>query len=131
MKPSETIVRTLARLNKSIVRKKPGKVSSKKEVEPETSIESREDVELLTEIADKLLAMGHLDIYDQEYEDLLSDLRDDGHVTRQWTPEHPLSKQRNKLVKWKYAWTIDGDEYGPFDTNEMEAWAKEVNSRCA
>ncbi|KAI9189092.1 hypothetical protein H9P43_000520 [Blastocladiella emersonii ATCC 22665] len=133
LRPRESVTLALARLNRRIVRpalasrKKPAPSLTEPEPEPLSSKWAREDVALITDLADRLLAADDAhampDVYAAEYEDLVSDLRDDGHVPRDWVPVHPRAADR--AITYTYAWDAEpgSERYGPFPADDMQAWA--------
>ncbi|ORZ32681.1 hypothetical protein BCR44DRAFT_1439701 [Catenaria anguillulae PL171] len=151
--PRETPSTCLGRLNARIERgpQKRGKAKQRKNKvgqvggeiegewrEPLASQWARQDVALVTDLADHLLNVcGMTDIYETDREELVADLRDDGHVPRQWAGVHPLADERK--VAWAYSWlpasanhdatehdSAAGQEtYGPFEAHEMKGWAEQ------
>ncbi|KAI9219363.1 hypothetical protein BC828DRAFT_386353 [Blastocladiella britannica] len=141
LRPHETVVDALARLNRSIVRPARPKHNQKQQrsgasistpvaaAEPIPSQWARADLALLTDLADRLLSLyNFVDVYEEKYEALLADLRDDGVVPRGWTPVHPHADER--LVQWRYAWHQEhqpeaaaAEQFGPYSPSDMQDWA--------
>ncbi|KAI9138073.1 hypothetical protein BKA69DRAFT_1094252 [Paraphysoderma sedebokerense] len=85
--------------------------------------EAKKDVELITEIADRLVGEGDLDVYSQTYESIMSKLRRSKAVDVEWTPTHPSQTQSSTFV------SNDGDtlSQAPGDSGLMKAGTNENN----
>ncbi|KAG5647239.1 hypothetical protein DXG03_000774 [Asterophora parasitica] len=79
-------------------------------------------IEKITHLASKIMALGDTDIYSKTYEELVRAVRSAGNVDASWVP---LSAD----VRYEYKWDIPGaaqpgEIFGPFAEEEMKAWMK-------
>lgn len=120
---------------------------------PEMSNEAldvKKKIEKLTDLADKMMAMGHFTIYDETWEEILRTLQRSGTVGTDWQPpsaaddEEDLGRKEDTYereeeieeppqqtngstkagVQWEYKWTGSeaSEVFGPYSTEEMQAW---------
>lgn len=92
----------------------------------------RQTVEKLSDLSDKLMALGHHDVYELKYEQIVRKLRVDEVLADDWVPGDALplvssqdsgeEKSKQDTV-WEYKWETDAEEvYGPFMWSEMNEW---------
>lgn len=142
LQPAETVLETLARLNKG-QKKKPkwqNKGRRKHSHEDADQVTDGKDTEhddrtsaidTITEAADLLLARGQLEIYDTERELLIRQYqRASGEEWVEQRPELPTHDDKTSQPNpagWQYRWSDarDGGEvHGPYDANTMKAWSE-------
>ncbi|KAF9913411.1 hypothetical protein BX616_010072 [Lobosporangium transversale] len=160
LRPSETVIEALQRLGGG---KKAGSKGAKNhpkkkgwqknkamdEDVPETSVVSpdvegdkrKKLIEKLTDLSDRMMAMGHFDIYEETYEQIVRLLRKVDIIADDWEVGTPVLKPGEQAqamleddplfastVSWEYKWANpsedqDADEiFGPFSGAEMKSW---------
>ncbi|KAI8282503.1 LIN1-like protein [Colletotrichum sp. SAR 10_98] len=99
-------------------------VDHEKELTPEQA-KRKEDIEAITDAADKLLSRDHAEIYDEEREMLVREWqRETGEEWREPAKEES-AEEGTSAKMWEFRWTDgrDGaDKQGPFDGPTMKAW---------
>ncbi|KAL7752179.1 hypothetical protein RI367_002224 [Sorochytrium milnesiophthora] len=120
IQPRESVAEALARLNVTVrgSKNKPSWQKSKKAAaaaapakDPEVVAQARKDIDLLTECSDKMMGLGHLDVYETTYEEIMSTLRRSNRIGQDWQPVHPLSKAVEKGKGKRLAGAdVDADE---------------------
>ncbi|KAG0293496.1 hypothetical protein BGZ98_002151 [Dissophora globulifera] len=159
--PTETVVEALQRLGGGI--KRPGAKGAKKKSwqknkkmdvddstqhasateAPETAedTERRRSIEKLTDLCDKMMAMGHFDIYQTTYEQAVRHLRRADIIADDWKVGTPVLRPGEQVeamleddpllsssTTWEYKWANPpegqpADEvFGPFSGAEMKSW---------
>lgn len=144
LEKGETALEALARLGKGQSKKIPkwklkkqkhGKPDQAMDVDEHDSaqdpeqVKIREAIDAITESADKLLARGQGDVYDEERELLIRQYRRES--GEDWVEPASKSVQEERIggskpsKMWEYRW-IDGRDgaakQGPFDGPTMAAW---------
>ncbi|RUS17156.1 hypothetical protein BC937DRAFT_90330 [Endogone sp. FLAS-F59071] len=134
--------------------KEKSKEKSMKEETTEEALRKRE-IERLTELSDRMMALGYFNVYDDTYELMLRQLRKTGVVAEDWVPAsarmekekeaETAAEQRwqetrpnsqlaaaNTSVdagpQWEYRWAGTGENaevYGPFDGAQMKDWSEQ------
>ncbi|TDZ23449.1 LIN1-like protein [Colletotrichum orbiculare MAFF 240422] len=97
-------------------------VDQEKELSPEQA-KRKEDIEAITDAADKLLSRDHAEIYDEEREMLVREWQRE--TGEQWVEPKEETAQDNAARMWEFRWTDgrDGAEkQGPYDGPTMKAW---------
>ncbi|KAF9115182.1 hypothetical protein BGX27_008660 [Mortierella sp. AM989] len=158
LKPGETVIEALQRQgggkksgSKGVKNKKKAWQKNKKseesgheiEVNPESEEDTRrrKSIEKLTDLCDRMMAMGHFDIYEETYEQAIRALRRADIIPDNWvigTPVLKLGEQAESMleddplfstdVNWEYKWDFPpgaqgSDEiFGPFSGAEMKSW---------
>ncbi|KAG0278109.1 hypothetical protein BGZ95_004704 [Linnemannia exigua] len=108
--------------------------------ESEDDIKRRHTIEKLTDLCDKMMAMGHFDIYEETYEQVVRKLRRADIIEDDWEIGTPVLRPGEKLaalmaqeegltpVQWEYKWANsqegqDADQiFGPFSGADMKSW---------
>jgi len=81
------------------------------------------EIDHITHLASTLMSLGDTDIYSRTYEELVRSVRSAGKVDSSWTPP-------SADVKYEYKWAVpeangqDGQVFGPFSEEEIQAWFK-------
>ncbi|KAF9197028.1 hypothetical protein BGZ50_002739 [Haplosporangium sp. Z 11] len=153
LRPSETVVEALQRLGGG---KKSGPKTRKKSwqknkmdenvsdtnaPDSEEQVKRKKDIEKLTDLCDKMMAMGHFDIYEESYEQIVRSLRRADLIADDWVIGTPVLKPGEQVetlldddplfsntVSWEYKWANppegqSADEiFGPFSGAEMKSW---------
>ncbi|KAG0341008.1 hypothetical protein BG004_006182 [Podila humilis] len=160
LRPSESVVEALQRLGGG---KKSGAKPAKKkswqknskhmdEDKPPSAVETvsedekarKEAIEKLTDLCDKMMAMGHFDIYEVTYEKVVRQLRIAEMISDDWEVGTPVRKPGeadlsfldedpllSTSANWEYKWASppegqSGDEvHGPFSGAEMKSWTEQ------
>ncbi|KAF9365415.1 hypothetical protein BGX34_010042 [Mortierella sp. NVP85] len=156
MNPAETVIGALQRLGggkKAGAKAKNKKKSWQKNAmdqedhgstaapESEEEIQRRKTIEKLTDLSDKMMAMGHFEIYEESYEQIVRKLRRADIIPDDWEVGtrvlKPGEEAENLLeddtllstsASWEYKWANppegqSPDEiYGPFSGAEMKSW---------
>ncbi|KAF9972849.1 hypothetical protein BGZ73_003946 [Actinomortierella ambigua] len=144
LKPSETVLEAIQRLGgsggktvkgaqatkkkswqKSKQQQQPGAEKNSTDTSPEdaaAAAENKRRIEKVTDLSDKMMAMGHFDIYDQTYERIVRELRRADLIADDWvigTPvpkpgdatsmllddlDDPLFGSAATPVQWEYKW---------------------------
>ncbi|KAG0368355.1 hypothetical protein BC939DRAFT_501058 [Gamsiella multidivaricata] len=160
LRPSETVIEALQRLGGG---KKAGAKSTKntkkkswqknkrmdeegqeavQAPESEEDIKRRKAIEKLTDLCDRMMAMGHFDIYEETYEQAVRILRRADVIPDDWVVGTPVLKPGEQTlamleddpllsnpVSWEYKWANppegqSADEiFGPFSGAEMKSWS--------
>jgi CD2 antigen cytoplasmic tail-binding protein 2 len=78
-------------------------------------------IEVVTELASRLMSLGDTDIYSKTYEEIVRSVRSAGNVEPNWDPP-------SADIKYEYKWAAPGNEngevFGPFKEEELKAWHK-------
>ncbi|CAI2181981.1 3301_t:CDS:1 [Funneliformis geosporum] len=167
MKQGETLLDTLQRLGGGLsnkgknkrgqkhYKKKRGKTDEtmemaidKEELTPEEIAEQerKKQIEILTDLSDKMMALGHFNVYDDTWEQILRNLKREKAVPEDWIPvnfEEEKEAENDSLntpfdefssniattqqLYWEYKWIDSSDAnsndiYGPFSGEDMKAW---------
>ncbi|KAI0054158.1 hypothetical protein FA95DRAFT_1600646 [Auriscalpium vulgare] len=133
LKKGETVLEALQRLGAqakknrknekgaSARKAQPPPVDGAMEVDkPPTAAKETSDIDQLTHLASTLMSLGDTDIYSKTYEELVRSVRAAGKVDSSWVPP-------SADVKYEYKWDVlgatqDGQVFGPFGEEEMQAW---------
>ncbi|CAG8534759.1 4931_t:CDS:2 [Ambispora gerdemannii] len=98
-----------------------------KVVETEESIKEnkrKKDIERLTDLSDKMMALGHFNVYEDTWEEILRNLKTANYPQNSSTTQQ-LASGVDFSTQWEYKWT-DSEEpaniYGPFSSLDMKAW---------
>ncbi|KAF9911678.1 hypothetical protein EC991_002796 [Linnemannia zychae] len=120
-----------------------GKEAEGEPVESEDDAKRRLTIEKLTDLCDKMMAMGHFDVYEETYEQVVRKLRradiieDDWEIgTRVLRPSEKLAallavEEESTPVQWEYKWanpqeSQDADQvFGPFSGADMKSWSQQ------
>jgi CD2 antigen cytoplasmic tail-binding protein 2 len=116
-------------------------------VETEDDIKRRQAIEKLTDLCDKMMAMGHFDIYEETYEQVVRKLRMADIIEDDWEIGTPVLKPGERLAalldfeddpllastpaQWEYKWANpqegqDADQvFGPFSVADMKSWSEQ------
>ncbi|KAF7660559.1 hypothetical protein LDENG_00279890 [Lucifuga dentata] len=148
--PGETVATALRRLGGLGGRKK-GKLREESECIGENKRDT-EKLDRLTALADRLVASGMFEIYQQTYEklaylmkgmsqkkpamsghdeddelDMFGDTFDEKHSGRSEENEEEDDKRVNDGVLWEYKWENkeNSEVYGPFSSQQMQDWVDE------
>ncbi|KAF9153814.1 hypothetical protein BG015_002580 [Linnemannia schmuckeri] len=161
LRPSESVVEALQRLGGG---KKGGAKQVKKKswqksktttstdmetdvagtAETEDDLKRRQAIEKLTDLCDKMMALGHFDIYEETYEQVVRKLRRADIIEDDWEVGTPVLKPGERLAvlldlendpllasaptQWEYKWANpqegqDADQvFGPFSGADMKSW---------
>lgn len=112
--------------------------------------ECKKQIERLTDLSDKMMALGHFNVYDDTWEQILRNLKREGIVPEDWMPsniEENAEDNRNNTLNvsynevssnvptnlstqqlyWEYKWTDSSgansnEIHGPFSGEDMKAW---------
>lgn len=156
VKPTEAVIEAIQRLGggkKGGAKAKPKKKSWQKNTtedgsaaapESDEDINRRKTIEKLTDLCDKMMAMGHFDIYQESYEHIVRKLRRADVIPDDWEVGTPVLKPGEEAVgmleddpllstsvSWEYKWANpsegqDPDEiFGPFSGAEMKSWSEQ------
>lgn len=124
LKPRETPLEALARLNQGKKKWQPSQKwkKSKMQVDQETVSEEetgkvKEQIENITASADKMLALGNLNVYSTPRERLVMMYQED---TGERFREDPA--QQSETGKWEYKWPGTGEVYSDFSSEDMKGW---------
>ncbi|KAF8944891.1 hypothetical protein BGZ47_003544 [Haplosporangium gracile] len=112
--------------------------------ETEDDIKRRQVIEKLTDLCDKMMALGHFDIYEETYEQVVRKLRRADIIEDDWVVGTPILKPGEQLAalldlendpllastptQWEYKWANaqegqDADQvFGPFSGADMKSW---------
>ncbi|CAG8438774.1 16933_t:CDS:2 [Funneliformis mosseae] len=145
----------LAIMKRALQEKKKGKTDEtmemaidKEELTPEEVAEQerKKQIEILTDLSDKMMALGHFNVYDDTWEQILRNLKREKAVPEDWIPgnfEEEKEAENDSLntpfddfsssiattqqLYWEYKWTDTSDAnsndiYGPFSGEDMKAW---------
>jgi CD2 antigen cytoplasmic tail-binding protein 2 len=74
------------------------------------------DVEVITGIVDDLMALGELNIYQESFENIRSELISTGLIDRRKNNATAVPSH------WEYCWDHGGEIYGPFSADDMVSW---------
>ncbi|GAO14253.1 uncharacterized protein UV8b_08119 [Ustilaginoidea virens] len=144
LEPSETPLEALARLGKVQPKTKKipkWKLKKMNKSAPDTEMDTdaaedpeqarvKDDINAVTDAADKLLSRDFDEVYDQDRELLIRSYRRE--TGEDWV--EPLSRQKHEATLhdasnasklWEFRWTDGRDaaaQQGPFDTATMKAW---------
>ncbi|KAF9307292.1 hypothetical protein BGZ74_007102 [Mortierella antarctica] len=157
LQPSESVVEALQRLGGG-TKKSATKASKKKswqknkqmdedkpvEVVSEEEVARKKSIEKLTDLCDKMMALGHFDIYEESYEQVVRQLRRADLIADDWVIGTPVRKPGeadlsmldddpllSSSASWEYKWANPpegqpADEvYGPFSGAEMKSWTEQ------
>ncbi|CAO3569619.1 unnamed protein product [Mortierella alpina] len=159
LQPSETVIEALQRIGGGKKSGAKGARSNKKKSwqknkqmdedgqEAHKPAESEEDtarrlaIEKLTDLCDRMLALGHFDIYEESYEQVVRALRRADLIADDWEIGTTVLKPGERAealleddpllttaVRWEYKWANppegqSADEvFGPFSGAEMKSW---------
>ncbi|KAF9570179.1 hypothetical protein EC968_002118 [Mortierella alpina] len=159
LQPSETVIEALQRIGggkksgaKGVRNNKKRSWQKNKQMDedgPEAhkAAESEEDkarrqaIEKLTDLCDRMLALGHFDIYEESYEQVVRALRRADLIADDWEIGTKVLKPGERAealleddpllstaVSWEYKWTNppegqSADEvFGPFSGADMKSW---------
>lgn len=161
LRPSESVVGALQRLGggkkggakgAKQVKKKSWQKSKATDMETdltgaaetEDEVKRRQAIEKLTDLCDKMMAMGHFDIYEETYEQVVRKLRMADIIEDDWEIGTPVLKPGERLAalldfeddpllastpaQWEYKWANpqegqDADQvFGPFSGTDMKSW---------
>jgi len=81
------------------------------------------DIEIITDLASRLMSLGDADVYSKTYEELVRHVRSSGVVEPNW--EAPSAD-----LKYEYKWAnpqpgqSPDDVFGPFGEDDMKSWYK-------
>ncbi|TFY81563.1 hypothetical protein EWM64_g2451 [Hericium alpestre] len=134
LKKGETVLEALQRLGAQAKKgRQNAKIASKgklagtngsaMDVDKPKPIQAQVDIDELTHHASTLMSLGDTDVYSKTYEEILRSVRSAGNVEPTWVPP-------SADVKYEYKWdvpgatTAEGDAFGPFGEEEMQAWFK-------
>lgn len=112
--------------------------------ETEDDVKRRQTIEKLTDLCDKMMALGHFDIYEETYEQVVRKLRRADIIEDDWEIGTPVLKPGERLAalldlendplltstpaQWEYKWASpqegqDADQvFGPFSGADMKSW---------
>ncbi|GJJ70171.1 CD2 antigen cytoplasmic tail-binding protein 2 [Entomortierella parvispora] len=132
-------------------RKKYGSSSSTAAASSEAPTEDSEEqakrkqaIEKLTDLCDKMMAMGHFNIYEETYEQAVRNLRRADIIDDDWIIGTPVLRPEERAaaaaaamlmeededmpVQWEYRWASPPEgqsaeeTFGPFSAAEMKSW---------
>jgi CD2 antigen cytoplasmic tail-binding protein 2 len=94
MNRGERLVDTFQRLGgRNKKKNKWSKNKNKKAADEEMAVDitdeerkKKKDIDKLTELSDQMMALGHLDIYESSWEEILRNLKKEGAVSPDWMP---------------------------------------------
>ncbi|KAF9336442.1 hypothetical protein BG006_008723 [Podila minutissima] len=157
LRPSESVVEALQRLGGG-TKKSAAKTNKKKswqknkqmdedkpvEAVSEEEVARKKSIEKLTDLCDKMMALGHFDIYEETYEQVVRQLRRADLIADDWVIGTPVRKPGevdllmldddpllSGSASWEYKWVSPpegqpADEvYGPFSGAEMKSWTEQ------
>ncbi|KAG9066036.1 hypothetical protein KI688_001255 [Linnemannia hyalina] len=112
--------------------------------ETEDDVKRRQAIEKLTDLCDKMMALGHFEIYEETYEQMVRKLRRADVIEDDWEVGTPVLKPGERLAalldlendpllaptpaQWEYKWANpqegqDADQvFGPFSGTDMKSW---------
>jgi CD2 antigen cytoplasmic tail-binding protein 2 len=133
LKPKETPLEALARLNHGKKKKwqpsqkwKKSKMTDVNEdnaAAEEENLKLKELIEVITSHADKLLALGNINIYSTPRERLIMLYQDDaGERFREDPQSNGRSSEGEKSEKWEYKWPGSDEVYSSFSSKDMQSW---------
>jgi CD2 antigen cytoplasmic tail-binding protein 2 len=133
LKPKETPLEALARLNQGKKKKrqpsqkwkksKMTDVSEDNAAAEEGNLKLKEQIEAITSHADKLLALGNINIYSTPRERLIMLYQDDtGERFREDPQSNSLSNTTETSEKWEYKWPGSDEVYSNFSSKDMQGW---------
>ncbi|KAF9965808.1 hypothetical protein BGZ70_004073 [Mortierella alpina] len=112
--------------------------------ESEEDLARRQAIEKLTDLCDRMLALGHFDIYEESYEQVVRALRRADLIADDWAIGARVLKPGERAealleedpllttsVRWEYKWANppegqSADEvFGPFSGAEMKSWKEQ------
>lgn len=134
MKPGETTLSTIQRLGAGSNKKKSQKSKKSNEMESQLSPQILERMKLgmniITELCDNMMGLGHLDIYEMRYEQIVRKLRVAESLADHWMPEDPIEGEDGGLIEeidqYEYKWGKDEVQvFGPFTKEMMCSWSKQ------
>ncbi|KXN74815.1 hypothetical protein CONCODRAFT_76686 [Conidiobolus coronatus NRRL 28638] len=121
MKPGETILSVLSRLKVKKPKFNTSKKSKAAESESSEDIEEKKKtIEKITELTEKLIDKGELDIYSARFEDLARTLKNERVLSATWKHGDPTDKQSQTL--YEYKWKEVDEVYGPYSYHDMVQW---------
>ncbi|KAF9134868.1 hypothetical protein BGW39_005583 [Mortierella sp. 14UC] len=121
----------------------PTAVAAGEPAESEDDAKRRLTIEKLTDLCDKMMAMGHFDVYEETYEQMVRKLRRADIIEDDWEVGTPVLKPGERLaallavgeestpVQWEYKWANpqegqDADQvFGPFSGADMKSWSQQ------
>ncbi|KAJ1980486.1 hypothetical protein H4R35_001106 [Dimargaris xerosporica] len=155
MQPREAVLQALARWGKVARPKRKLQAKRAKTTGPSTSnapedsatamAEARQAIEAMTDLSDRLMALGVVQIYEMSYEQIIRQLRLQDIVPDDWVPGTYLgsattdmptdapTKQSPSLAmvstisptsEWEYKYTPDltAEIYGPYPWADIQSW---------
>ncbi|KAI8605642.1 hypothetical protein EDD21DRAFT_123208 [Dissophora ornata] len=160
LQPSETVVEAIQRLGggkrsgtkgpkpqrkkswrKNKAMDEDGKDASSVAPESEEETRRRKAIEKLTDLCDRMMAMGHFDIYEETYEQAVRTLRRADIIADNWEVGTPVLRPGEQAeamleddpllsnaVSWEYKWAnppegqSPDEVFGPFSGAEMKSW---------
>jgi hypothetical protein len=144
LKPGENVYGALKRLRgdkqPAWKKKKTDRKPIKSEQDKQEEALNKRNIDAVTAIADKMMGIGHLDVYSDQYEQIIRKLRIEEVIDESWQPgEIPTAVLRaipelahfsGRVVEaepmWEYKWTKDAnDVFGPYSTGEIKAWKEQ------
>jgi CD2 antigen cytoplasmic tail-binding protein 2 len=125
LKPTETPLKALARLNQEKKKKwqpsqkwKKSKMQvDREDISEEDAEKVKEQIEAITSACDKLLALGNSNIYSTSRERLIMLYQED---TGERFRERPA--QQSETNKWEYKWPGTDEVHSSFSSEEMRGW---------
>lgn len=91
-----------------------------------------EKINQLTNLSDQLMSLGHFDIYDLNYEQIVDKLKTLGVVGNDWVPGKPVEAVKNgnsrnhASVFYEFKWGSEGNDiFGPYGADDMKLWQKQ------
>ncbi|KAH6918493.1 hypothetical protein BKA70DRAFT_18402 [Coprinopsis sp. MPI-PUGE-AT-0042] len=130
LKKGETVLEALQRLGAQAKRKPPPPKPKRKAGQtldgapapsPSEAPKEPTPIEVVTELASRLMSLGDTDIYSKTYEEIVRSVRSSGNVEPNWDPP-------SADIKYEYRWAASGNEngevFGPFKEEELKGWHK-------
>lgn len=78
------------------------------------------------------MSLGHFDIYDLNYEQIIDKLKVQGVVGNDWVPGKPVAAFHNSNTRnyasifYEFKWGSEGkDIFGPYGAEDMKSWEKQ------
>ena len=78
------------------------------------------------------MSLGHFDIYDLNYEQIIDKLKKQGVVGNDWIPGKPIGSNRHgkssiqASIFYEFKWENNSNEvFGPFGVDDMKLWQKQ------
>ena len=76
------------------------------------------------------MSLGHFDIYDLNYEQIIDKLKKQGVVSNDWVPGNKVgimpngkSKTSNASIFYEFKWGMDANDiFGPYSAEDMKSW---------